>query len=200
MQSDGTSFCFRCNLGFLFQTTDDAVYRIQEVLLAYEFLPVAGSDQCSLIADIGNICTRESRCLTCQQVHIYTIVYFNRAQMHAKYFFTFVQVGQIHVYLTVKTSCTEQCLVEYVYTVGSSKYNHTAIGTEAVHFCQQLVQCVFAFVISSHCRVLATGTSYGINLINKDDTGSFFFSLFKQVANTGCTYTHKHFHEVGTCQ
>ena len=64
MQSDGTSFSFRCNLGFLFQTTDDAVYRIQKVLLAYKFLSVAGSDQCSLIAYIGNICTRESRCLT----------------------------------------------------------------------------------------------------------------------------------------
>ena len=136
MQSDGTSFSFRSNLGFLFQTTDDAVYRIQKVLLAYKFLSVAGSDQCSFIADIGDIRTRESRSLASQQVYINTIVYFDRAQMHTKYFFTFIQVGQIHMYLTVKTSCTEQCFIKYVYTVSSSKDNYTAVGTETVHLCQ----------------------------------------------------------------
>ena len=200
MQGDRTSFGFRRNLGFLFQTTDDTVDSIQEILFAYELLAVAGCNQCRFIADIGNIRTGESRSLACQQIYVHCIIYLNRAQMYAEYFLTFVQVGQVYMYLTVETSGTKQRLVQHVYAVGSSQNDNTTVGTEAIHLCQQLVQCVLAFIISTHCRVLATCTSHSINLINKDDTGSLFLCLLEQVADTGCTYTHEHFHEVRTRQ
>ena len=120
--------------------------------------------------------------------------------MYAKYFFTFVQVGQVYMYLTVETSGTKQRLIQYVYTVGRCQNDNTTVGTETVHLCQQLVQRVLTFIISTHCRILSTCTSHGINLINKDDTGSLFLCLLEQVADTGCTYTHEHFHEVRTRQ
>ena len=37
-----------------------------------------------------------------------------------------------------------------------------------------------------------------VNLINKDNTGSLFLSLGKQVSDFGSAHTHKHFHEFGT--
>ena len=115
MQSDGASFCFRCNLGFLFQTTDDAVYRIQEVLFAYEFLSVAGSDQCSLIAYIGNIRTRESGVRRASKsISTLSFILIGRKCTPNTSLRSF-KSGR-STYLTVKTSCTEQCLVEYVYT------------------------------------------------------------------------------------
>ena len=40
MQGNRASFRFCSNLGLLFQTTDDTVYRIQKILLAYKFLSV----------------------------------------------------------------------------------------------------------------------------------------------------------------
>ena len=200
MQGNRASFRFCSNLGLLFQTTDDTVYRIQKILLAYKFLSVTGCDQRSFIADIRNVRTGESRSLTCQQIYIYCIVYLDRAQVYAEYFFTFVKVGQVYVYLTVETSGTKQCLVKYVHTVGSGKDNHTTIGTEAVHFSQQLIQSVFTLIISTHCRVFATSTAYRVNFIDKDNTRSFFFSLLEQVTYAGSTYTDKHFYEVGTCQ
>ena len=120
MQGNRTSFGFRCNFGFLFQTTDDTVDSIQEILFAYELFAVTGCNQCRFIADIGNIRTGESRSLACQQIYVHCIIYLNRAQMYAEYFLTFVQVGQVYMYLTVETSGTKQCLVQHVYTVGSS--------------------------------------------------------------------------------
>ena len=120
--------------------------------------------------------------------------------MYAEYFFTFVKVGQVYVYLTVETSGTKQCLVKYVHTVGSGKDNHTTVGTEAVHFSQQLIQGVFTLIISTHCRVFATSTAYRVNFVDKDNAGSFFFSLLEQVTYAGSTYTDKHFYEVRTCQ
>ena len=110
VQGDRTSFGFCSNLGFLFQPTDDTVYCIQEVLFANEFLSVTGSDQCRFVADIGNVGAGESRSLASQQVYIYRVIYLDRAQVYAKYFFTFIQVGQIYVYLAVETPCTEQGL------------------------------------------------------------------------------------------
>ena len=65
MQGNRASFRFCGNLGLLFQTTDDTVYRIQKILLAYKFLSVTGCDQGSFIADIRNVRTGESRSLTC---------------------------------------------------------------------------------------------------------------------------------------
>ena len=102
--------------------------------------------------------------------------------------------------LTVETSGTQKGFIQYVYTIGSGKDNNATVRTETIHFCQELVQCIFAFIISSHCRVFTTGTSYCINFINKNDTGSFLFCLAKEVANSGSTYTNKHFNKVWTCQ
>ena len=81
-------------------------------------------------ADIANVCNEAALI----------------AARHGKKF-----VGkQVYVYLTVETSGTKQCLVKYVHTVGSGKDNHTTIGTEAVHFSQQLIQSVFTLIISTH--------------------------------------------------
>ena len=60
MQGNRASFRFCSNLGLLFQTTDDTVYRIQKILLAYKFLSVTGCDQRSFIADIRNVRTPEN--------------------------------------------------------------------------------------------------------------------------------------------
>ena len=59
VDSDGTTFRFRGDFRLLFQTTNNTVYSIEEILFAYELFAVAGSDQCSLIADIGDIGTEK---------------------------------------------------------------------------------------------------------------------------------------------
>ncbi|MCY1555899.1 hypothetical protein D9M68_925980 [compost metagenome] len=62
---------FRLNdLVFLFQATDDAVNGIIEVLHIYLCLAVTGSDQGSLITNIRDVCTRKTRCLDGQFLHI----------------------------------------------------------------------------------------------------------------------------------
>ena len=118
--------------------------------------------------------------------------------MHTKDSLTLSQVRQVDMYLTVETSGTQQSLVEHVHTVCGSQHNHTAVGTEAVHLGKQSVQRVFTFIIATHSRVLASGTSNGINLINEDDAGSFLLGLAEHVAHTACTHTYEHLNKVGT--
>ena len=55
----------RHHLGLFLQTTDDAVHGIEEVLLADLLTVEAGSYQGGLVADVGNVGTREAGGLTC---------------------------------------------------------------------------------------------------------------------------------------
>ena len=57
---NGTTFGLGSDFGFLFQSTHDAVYGIQEVLLSDELLAVAGGYQGCFVTYIGNVCPRES--------------------------------------------------------------------------------------------------------------------------------------------
>ena len=101
------------------------------------------------------------------------------------------------MYLSVKTSCTQESLVKDIGAVGSCNHYDSAVGAEAVHLCKQLVECVLALVVTSHRRILATCTAYGINLVNEYDTWCFLFCLTEKVTYARRTYTHEHFHEVG---
>ena len=55
MDSDGALFALGHYLRFLLQTTDDAVYSVEEVLLANLLAVVASSYQGCLIADVGDV-------------------------------------------------------------------------------------------------------------------------------------------------
>ena len=44
----------------------------------------------------------------------------------------------------------------------------------------------------------ASPSGHGIDLIDKYDTGRILFGILKQIADTGCAHTHKHFHKIRT--
>jgi len=69
------------------------------------------------------------------------------------------------------------------------------VGFEAVHFHQQLVQGLFALVVSA-AQAGTTLTADGIDLVNKDDAGSVFLALFEEIADAACAHAYEHFHEI----
>ena len=59
------------------------------------------------------------------------------------------------------------------------------------------VQCLLSLIVAT----AHTGTTLSCNridLIDKNDTRCMFLAFFKKIADTGCTYTDKHFHEIRT--
>ena len=184
------------HLGLLLQSTDDTVYSSQEVLLIHLLLIMASRDERSLITYVSDVGTREARCLTRQQIHIHRLIQLEWLQVNTEYLLALIQVGEVYMYLTVKASCTQQCLIKNIHTVCCCQDNDTRVGTEAIHLCEQLVERILTLIIATHRWVLATRTTYGVNLINKDDTGSLLLSLAEEVAHTRGTHTHKHLHEV----
>ena len=74
VKGDAVLFVCGHNLGFLFQTTDDSVNGIQEILLAYGCLLMTGCNQGRFITYIGDVCATESRCLASQNIRVNCIV------------------------------------------------------------------------------------------------------------------------------
>ena len=170
MESDATLLVGSHHLSLLLQTAYNTVYCIEEILFAHSLLVVACSNEGCLVTNVGNICTRETWSLACQEINIYSFVNLDRFEMYQEDSLTFVQTREIYVNFAVETSGTEQGAVEHVYTVGSCKDDDTTVGAETIHLCKESVQGVLALIITTHGWVLAAGTAYSINLIDKDDT------------------------------
>ena len=143
---------------------------------------MARGDECRLVTYVGYVGTRESRSLACQQVNVELLVHLYWLQVYLEDFTSLVKVGQVHVYLTVKASCAQQGLVKHIHAVCCGKDYYTRVSAKAVHLCQQGVERVLALIVAAKAWVLATGTSYGVNLINEDDRRCLVFCLAEGVA------------------
>src|SRR5690606_18090763 len=119
------------------------------------------------------------------------------AHVHLEDLFTAADVRQAHHDLAVEAAGTQQRRIEHVRTVGRGDHDHTVVALEAVHLDQQLVERLFAFVMTAANTGAAVAT-HGIDLVDEDDAGSLFLGGFEHVAHTRGANTDEHLDEVGT--
>ena len=105
------------------------------------------------------------------------------------------EIGQLHDDTAVETSRTQQCFVQTLRPVGSSKDHHAFGGIEAVHLGEQLVEGLLALVVA---HSLVTALTDGVDLINEDDTRCLLCGLTEQVTDLSGTHTDKHLYELRT--
>ena len=115
----------------------------------------------------------------------------NLLGMDFQNFFTALQIRQFNRHTSVKTSRTGQGRIQGFGSVGSCKNNNTCVAFKTIHLSQQLIQCLFTFIIAANLAV--TLLADGIDFINKNDTWSFLLRLFEQVTDLGSTHTYEHF-------
>ena len=118
--------------------------------------------------------------------------------MHLEYLFTVAKFWQFDIDLPVETTSPKQSLVQDIGPIGRGQDDHAAIAAEAVHLGKQLVECALALVVTAQVGLVATGTSHGIDLVDKDDAGGFFLGLAEEIPYPGCSDADKHLDEVGT--
>ncbi len=102
--------------------------------------------------------------------------------MHFQNIFTTLYIRQVDRYLAVKTAGAEQGGVQNIRPVGGGKNDDTFVGIKTVHFHQQLVQCLFPFVMPA-AQAGPALTAYGVNFINKNNTRGMLFGVVKQIAH-----------------
>ena len=108
----------------LFESADDAVHGVEEVLLAHVAAVVAGGDECRLVAHVGDVCTREARRLPREHIHVEVVGELERGEVHLENCHALREFGQVHVDLAVEASGTEQGWVENFHAVGGCEDNH----------------------------------------------------------------------------
>ena len=72
------------------------------------------------------------------------------------------EVRTAYYYAAVKTAGAKESRVQDIRSVGGCQSNDAFIGTETVHFYQELVQCLFPFIMSAAQSASAL-TAYGIH-------------------------------------
>jgi hypothetical protein len=76
----------------------------------------------------------------------------------------------------VETPWPQQRGVQDIWPVGRSDKNYPFIGLEAVHFHEQLVQCLLPLVVAA-AKSGATVAPDGIDLVYKYDAGRILLAL-----------------------
>ena len=122
------------------QAANDTIDCVHEVNFRNRFLTLTRCNQGRLIAYIGDIGTRESGRLLSKEIHIHIRVQLERTEVNAKDINALLQVGELHVNLTVESSGTEEGWVENLRTVGSRQDDYARVRTEAVHLREQLIE------------------------------------------------------------
>src|SRR4030042_718429 len=89
----------------------------------------------------------------------------------------------------------QQSRVKYIRPVGSRDDNNVGTAIEAVHFDQYLVQGLLPFVMAS-TKSGATVSTYGVYLIDEDNTRCIVLGLVKEVSDTGSADAPEHLHEL----
>src|SRR5699024_10520217 len=131
----------------------------------------ARRQQGCLIEHIRQIRTRETGGALGQSVQINIYNQRLALSMNLQNFQAPLKRWSFDRYLTVETARTQQGRIQDVGTVGCSNQNDVRVLIETIHLDQQLVQCLFAFVIST-TDTGATVTTNGVDLINKNDRRS----------------------------
>ena len=106
-----------------------------------------------------------------------------------------IRVG--HRDLAVEAARAQQRRIQDVRAVGGGDEDDALAVAEAVHFHQQLVECLLALVVPA-AGAGAALAAHRVDLIDEDDARAVFLRLLEQVAHAGRAHADEHLHEVGT--
>ncbi len=109
--------------------------------------------------------------------------------------FAAAHVGQRHHDLPVEAARTQQRRIQHIGPVGGRDDDDAFIALEAVHLDQQLVQGLFALVVTA-AQAGAAVPAHGIDFIDEDDAGGVLLGLLEHIANAGRADADEHFDEI----
>ena len=196
MDSRCTALGLRHRLVALLQSADNTINSRHKVLALNCLLVLTRCDECRLVTDVSNICSRESRCLASQELAIDIVVQLDVAHVYCEDLLTLVHVWQTDINLTVETSSTHQCLIQNVGTVCCCQDYHSSVGLETIHLGEHLVECILTLVVTRESCVLTSCTTYGVDLVDEDDTWRLLLGLLEEVSYSRSTHSDKHLNEV----
>ena len=102
--------------------------------------------------------------------------------MYLENLFASLDVGGGYHDAAVEAPRPQQGRVENIGAVGGGDDNDPFVGVEAVHFHQQLVQGLFALVVTA-AQSRAALAAHGVDLVDEDQAGSVLLAFVKEIAH-----------------
>ena len=108
-----------------------------------------------------------------------------------------LHVGTVDDDAAIEAAGTQQRRIEHVGTVGRGDEDDAFVRFEAVHLDEQLVQRLFALVVTA-AEAGAAMTADRVDFVDEDDAGGVLLALLEQVADARRADADEHLDEVGT--
>ena len=156
---------------------------------------IASAQYRRFVEKVRYIRARESAGYTRERLEIYVRRHGFVARVNLEDRFSAANVGNIDVDLTVESAGAQKRRVENVRAVGRRHDDYAVVGGETVHLDEELVKCLFAFVVTA-AEPRSALTAYRVDLVDKDNARHILFSRVEEVANAACAHADVHFHEV----
>ena len=157
----------------------------------------ARGEQRRFVHQVGEIGAGESRRAARDVRGLHVFAERNLAHVHAQDLLAATHVGQRHHDLAVEAARAQQRRIEHVGTVGGGDDDDAFVAFEAVHLDQQLVEGLFAFVMTA-AEAGAAMTADRVDFVDEDDAGRVLLRLLEHVAHARGADADEHFDEVGT--
>lgn len=149
----------------------------------------------SLIDDILNISAHQSTGSFSQRSYIYGFIHLFSFQIIIEDEHSFLMSRLRDIYFPIKSSRSKQCRIQNIRSIGSSDHDNLCGIIKSVHFSQNLIQCLFLFLMPS-CISYSSFFPYSIDLIDKDNSPADRFRLSKKLSHLSCSHTYEHFHKL----
>ena len=180
----------------LFQSGRDAFHAFGEFLHADRLLAGPGRQQRRLVDQVGQVGADESGGDAGDFPQIDRVVDANLLNVDVENILAAANVRPVDQHVAIETPRAEQGRVERFRPVGGGHHDHAAVGIHAVHFHQQRVEGLLAFVVAAD-NARAAGLAQGVELVDENDAGGLGHRLLEHVADPRGADADEHFHEVG---
>ena len=145
---------------------------------------------------VGQVGAGETRGAASQDAKVDIFRQRNLLGVHAEHFFAPAHVGPAHNHAAVEAAGAQQRGIEHVGPVGGGDQNDAVVRFKTVHLHQQLIQRLFALVVSA-AKTGAAMPSDSVDFVDEDDAGRILLALLEQVAHAAGADADEHLHKVG---
>ena len=168
-----------------------------EVGHRHNLLVVARRVQRRFVNQVGEVRAGESRSAARDHADVNVFAERNLARVNFQNAFAAAHVRSRYDDTPIKSAGSKQRRIQNVRTVGRSDQNHAVVRFKAIHLNQQLIQSLFALVVTA-AETGAAMTADRVDLIDEDDAGRILLALLEQVAHARGADADKHLDEVRT--
>lgn len=97
--------------------------------------------------------------------------------MHKQYLKPAFEIREANLYLTIKSACPHQGIIQYLLSIRCSHYNNATISTKAIHLHEQLVKSTLSLVIGP--ELVLPFLTHCVKFVDKDNRGCLLFGLME---------------------